>query len=667
MTRFLAIATTLVAFAGGGRHRTAPSHADYLLDITLRPQESRLEVTGTMRIEPAPAPRDTIALFLSSWMPTLAVSVAEPQSVRVASVTTDSAAGDRTWKVALSPPLPAGVPITLAFRYLSDSVRSAQLRVTPQGSLAGGGGEIWYPRLAYDSLTTGVLRFHVPGGETVISNGELDVDASRPADGLFQFRVSSGAHFGFVSARYVRHRLEGGAPISLYLLRERSDADSILRRVARLRAALEQQFGLMPRRPYAVAEVELGGSTGGTSEYDFFMADRSYVNLGMPVPFIGHELGHAWWGNAVRTKPGPGRTFLTEGIASFGMLRAIETVEGVEAAGRFRRSAYPGSETSNSPAEYFALAAAGIEQPIASFVPKSQLEILTMHRMANTRGWFLLDMLSREIGRGRFAAILRDIATQYRGSAISFPEFRREVERRAGHDIAWLFDDWFARTGAPTYTLQWSKTADGVQGTISQSAPIFRATVPVELRGSSGQRFVAKVWVADTAVSFRLRAPFPVREVLLDPHYEVLRWTPELRARSVARAALTRADFERRFGGAARAVALFRAALDSGVAEPDTSSIRFSLEYGLAQASLATRDSVQAYSAVQRAVAAPSRESLALPRAYLLLARLAHSRGDDQVAVRAALDAVAADALAGNKAGASETVKGFSWMVAGRR
>ena len=656
----------LATSAFGGNGSATPAHASYLLDVTLRPEQSRLDVTGTVRLEPTSASRDTIGLFLSSWMPTLTVSVVEPTSIRAARITTDSANGDRTWKVALHPPLPSGTPITLAFRYVSDSVWSSQLRVSPEGSLAGGGGEIWYPRLAFDSLSTGVLRFHVPAGETVISNGLLARDKSDPARGLFEFHVASGARFGFASARYVSHQLGGEAPVTLYLLRERPDADSILRRVARLRAALEEQFGPMAQRSYAVAEVEFGASTGGTSEFGFFLADRSYVSQGLPIPFIGHELGHAWWGNGVTTKPGPGRTFLTEGIASFGMLRAIEAVEGLDAADRFRRSVYPGSEASNSPAEYFALSAAGIEQPIASFVPKSQYEILTMHRMANTRGWFVLDMLSREIGRSRFAAILRTIAANHAGSAISFAEFRDEVERRAGRDVRWFFDDWLARTGAPTYALRWQKTTDGVAGTITQPPPIFRATIPLELLGSSGRRLDANVWVNDTIVNFRLRAPFVVREVLLDPEYHVLRWTPQLRARSSKRAALTRADFERRFGSAARAVPLFRAALDSGVEAPDTTSIRFSLEYGFALAALATRDSAQAFAAVQRAVALPSRDALALPRAYLLLARLAHARGDDELAVRAARDAVAADALAGNKVGAADVVKTFSWMPAGQ-
>jgi hypothetical protein len=632
------------------------------MEVTLRPAASHIEVIGTVRLAPTSSERDTISLVLSSWVPTLAVTASDSSAIRVSSVTSDGASGDRRWKIALSHPLMAGRPITLAFKYASDSLRAAQFRVAPDGSVAGSGGEIWYPRLAFDSLATGVLRFHVPPGETVVSNGSLDRAASDPGRGVFEFHTSSGVRFGFASARYVRYDRDGKSPITLYLLKQRLDADSMLQRLSVVRAALEGQFGMMPVTHYAVAEVEFGGSTGGTSEFGFFLADRSYVREGLPTPFIGHELGHAWWGTRVSTKPGPGRTFLTEGIASFGMLRALEAVEGSNAAARMRHSAYPGYETSNSPAEYFALAAAGIEQAIGTFVPATQYDILAMHRMANTRGWFLLDMLSREIGRHRFEAILHAVTAKYSGGAISFEEFRREVETRAGRKISWFFDDWFDRTGAPTYTLHWTRISGGVSGTIAQGAPAFRATVPIEVRGSAGERVLMNVWVGDTASQFSVHVPFAARDVVLDPEYRVLRWTPAVRTASLARAGLTRADFERRFGSTDRAIALYRAALDSGPPEADTSAITFSLEYGLGVASLAQRDSAAAFVALQRAVSRLHRDSLAVPGALLLLARLAHARGDDDVATRAALAATAADAALGRKVGIEETLKMLPWF-----
>jgi hypothetical protein len=471
--------------------------------------------------------------------------------------------------------------------------------------------------------------------------------------------VSSGARFGFTSARYLRYVLPGEKPVALYLLKSRPDADSMLHRIASLRAALEKEFGPMPQSSYAVAEVDFG--VGGTSEYGFFLADRSYVDQGLPVPLIGHEIGHAWWGTRILTKPGPGRTLLTEGIASFGMIRALEAVEGATAAKNFRQSEYPGSQNSGSPAEYFNLAAAGIERPIASFVPKSQYEILTMHRMANTRGWFLLNMLSREIGRSRFDGILRGIIHEHSDSALSFADFRAEVERGAGRDVSWFFDDWFGRTGAPTFAVQWSAVRGGVAGTITQPSPAFRAAVPLELRGDSGgkRRLVVNVWVGDTNTTFSHSGALPRQTSPARSRLPGASLDAGLRSNAVARAPFTRADFERplwQFQASDGALSS-RAGQPAAASRHDVASL---LRRVRIRARVA-RDARHRASTrgIETRCGCPDPRPVDTSRAYLSLSRIAFARGDSQLALRAALDAVTADRVIGNQVGAAETVKSF--------
>jgi len=289
-----------------------------------------------------------------------------------------------------------------------------------------------------------------------------------------------------------------------------------------------------------------------------------------------------------------------------------------------------------------------------------------MHRMANTRGWFLLDMLSREIGRERFAATLRSIVAEYAGEAISWSEFRSEVLARAGKDVSWFFDDWFLGTGAPEYALTWREAAGGVEGSITQGmhgARPFRASVPVDVLGRHGERARHALRVTGAETPFRWQVPFEVVDVVLDPRGEILRWTPASRADAARLAGLTRAEFERRFGSAEKAVPIYRAALDS-VAEPDTAGVRFSLNFGLAAALLVRADTAAARAALEQAVRAPVRSRSALPQAYLLLARIAHARGDTEMAARAARDALSADAIAGAPTGVTAAVRSLPWFHA---
>lgn len=121
-----------------------------------------------------------------------------------------------------------------------------------------------------------------------------------------------------------------------------------------------------------------------------------------PIPFVGHELAHAWWGNLVTTKPGPGRMVLTEGLATFGMVLTLEAVEGSEAGRRFRLGRYPGYSFNGGAFEYFRMAAAGLELPLALQPPRGARDTMIMHRMANTKGYFALEALSMALGRDRF-------------------------------------------------------------------------------------------------------------------------------------------------------------------------------------------------------------------------------------------------------------------------
>lgn len=74
------------------------------------------------------------------------------------------------------------------------------------------------------------------------------------------------------------------------------------------------------------------------------------------------------------------------------------------------------------------------------------------------------------------------------------------------------------------------------------------------------------------------RVPFRADSVILDPDFLILRWDSSAKQIAKRTAPLTRADFERRFGSAKRALELYTAALDT-IAEPDRAGLRFSMSY----------------------------------------------------------------------------------------
>jgi aminopeptidase N len=149
--------------------------------------------------------------------------------------------------------------------------------------------------------------------------------------------------------------------------------------------------------------------------------------------------------------------------------------------------------------------------------------------VAYNKGFFVWDMLSREIGRRKFQHILRNITRRYAFQRLTIKELWRAIEANAGRDLSWFYNQWFERMGAPDFHLTWKQEGTVVHGAITQRAPYYRATLEVELAGDNEQRFSRSVRVNGPQTRFVLSARFRVGSVTLDPHYLVLRWTPEYR------------------------------------------------------------------------------------------------------------------------------------------
>jgi aminopeptidase N len=63
----------------------------------------------------------------------------------------------------------------------------------------------------------------------------------------------------------------------------------------------------------------------------------------------------------------------------------------------------------------------------------------------------MLDMKTME--ESRFSDTMRDFYASYEGKRASTADFRRIVERNAGIDMGWFFDQWVDGTSLPTYRV----------------------------------------------------------------------------------------------------------------------------------------------------------------------------------------------------------------------
>lgn len=553
------VASILVLLLSFGLCACAAKHTDvlssprsaphYKLAIHLLPDAHRLEGSGTLQLPAANAARNSVDLSLSELMSDLQVEVVSP-TVSAGEARLDKTLrpysrkgwGTMTWRINPPQPFPPNEPILLRFSYAGGGEDTSFIfSLGPEASFAGGIATAWYPEVEEPTdekdgrlrgqRGTGTLDFLVPNTYTIYATGTMRSLAQEMSQGTFRFEINDPSYFSFGAAKYTAQRRSGTIPTLLYLLRPRENALEFLTGAARTLDTLTQEFGPYPHSEFAIIEVPTKEADqagfDGASVDGFIFVNSDFVDKGFNTAFFGHEISHQWWGSLITSKALEGRWMLSEGMAQFGSLRAVEILEGEAAAERYRRTGYPGYIPEQCALGYFTLLGKGLDHPLFN-LPKDGSQA---RQLADSKGFIVLDMLSRMVGRNIFSRILQDFVREHQYQRVGWDEFLAAVEAGSDKDLKWFYAQWLEQTGAPDYRLTWKQKGNTLRGTVSQPAPYFRATLEVEIQGPQSS-VVKVVEIGGAQASFDSSVPFRANTVTLDPHYQVLRWTPEFRAQS---------------------------------------------------------------------------------------------------------------------------------------
>jgi hypothetical protein len=504
------------------------------MNVRVLPDAHRLEVNGTIWLPASGVRRAEIELALSELMGDFEVEVLRPlaSAGRAKLVKAKSENGEATWTVKPMRPFPEGEVVELRFSYAGGGQLARLFYIGPEVSFASAYGTNWYP-LVVDSNDrgTGSLRISVPAGETAIAEGERrDAPGQQQAQHTFVFENNHPTYFSFASGKYVVVRRDGTIPVAAYLLKPRQNMEQYLNEVAKILDVLVGEFGPYRFKEFTLVEVprELAQKAyfNAATVQGFAFVNSNAFNLPASefkaiLEWYGHEFSHLWWPNTVAIKR-PGGRYMEEALAEYGGLRVVETLAGAAEAEAFRRKGYQ-PDPIYSALEYFKLVGAGFDHKLADLPPGQKSRDL-----AYNKGFLVWDMLAREIGRENFRRILHTIARRYAFRELTWNEFWHAIEAGAvGRDLKWFYEQWFERTGAPEWQLTWSQQGRRLRGAITQAAPYYRATLEVAVQGSEGQYLTHHVKVSGARTEFIMPVSFRAQSVTLDPHYLVLRWTPE--------------------------------------------------------------------------------------------------------------------------------------------
>jgi Peptidase family M1 domain len=536
MKKRISLLACLVFVTAHGPARLEPQHGAgagstprYELEIKLDPDRHSLEGRGDLWIPASNEPRDFIRLGLGKNMRDLVVEVVEPEECAGAVALEQGfpLGGNNGWVVRPAKPFPAGRQARLRFAWRGGEKSSFVFYLGPEGSFASGINTAWYPTLN-DGLAVGALRITVPSGLTVHANGLRRGTPEEGARGLFRYESVSPSFFAFVAGKYIVVRREGAIPISVYSLKPREGLDEYVEGCRKSIEVLSDEFGPYPSGEFAIVETPAAQSQAagfaGASVTSFIMVTGEFLEKRFNLAYYGHEIAHQWWGNLIRRAGERGNWMLSEAMAQYGSLRAVETLEGAAAAERYRRTGYPGYIDNQSGLGYLKVLAAGRDFPLSNIPDNADRAI------PDGKGFQVLDLLSRTVGRDNFRGALRDFTKKHAFQRVTWDEFLQAVERGAGRNLQWFYDQWFERTGVPEWQLSWRQEGETVRGEITQSQPYYRATLEVRAESSEGREQSLTVEVDGAKTEFTLPVKFVAQTVALDPHFQVLRWTPEYRA-----------------------------------------------------------------------------------------------------------------------------------------
>jgi len=491
-----------------------------------------------MKIPASNASRTFVQLSLSELMRGLQVEVLQPKASAGPARLENTKVEYREafWSVYPLHPFPSGEAILLRFSYSGGGEIAPLFYIGPEVSFASGYATNWSP-LVNDPADVGIgsLRISVPAGETAIAGEDKHSSPEQEAQGTFLFETSHPNYFSFAAGKFKTFRRNGAIPISAYLLSDRENMMQYLEGVAKIFDVLVREFGPYRFKEFALVEIprDLAKKAGFNAAS---LQGFAYVNsnafkpssqINYMLEWYGHEFSHSWWPHTVALKR-PGGWATEEMLAEYGGSRVVETIAGPAMAELHRRKGYP-PDPIYSALEYFKLVGEGVDYELAD-LPRE----IKAHNIGYNKGFLVWGMLSREIGREKFQRILRQITQRYAFQHVTIRELWRAIERGAGRNLHWFFQQWFERRGAPEFQLTWKQEDHRVSGAITQAAPFYRATMEIELEGAAGQRLIHKIKVSGARTEFVLPVGFVVHSITLDPHYLVLRWTPEYHAAAEA-------------------------------------------------------------------------------------------------------------------------------------
>ncbi len=500
------------------------------LRVELHPETGTMAGKGTLRLSVVETGPTSIVLALNRGLAVSAVAVN-------GSSISDFQRKGAILELPVAGGLKAADSIEIAVEFAgslfneSEIYGYSQVSIAPEGSFASWVTH-WYPRnISGSSKSRGQIEMVIPDNLELACTGKEMTKRQMEGKTIYQFAVENRQDFTFAAAQYLHEsRKINGVTVGVYFLEGGQEkVDLYIERCSEILKFLAEYYGGYPYDSYYLVEIPstVTGSLGGSSEqgmnlYPTGVLPEERVNL----PLISHELSHSWWGNLVGSRSG---AVISEGLAQLSAVLCVEHFEGEAEMRRFLR--YGNPDYSQSAEQYFKRFTG--PEPVMQDLPIGEVQLAqasVLHELADVKGHFVYEMLRRQIGADNFRDALRNIVSEYADKSVSLDDLQEAFELQSGKKLGLFFDQWFHRTGAPSFKLEYglrkNEFGSSVRGRIIQENQPYSVTAAVLVSGPEFRR-IESVEVRGRETPFEFHYEHTVDSVEFDPNYEVFRHTPE--------------------------------------------------------------------------------------------------------------------------------------------
>ncbi len=461
--------------------------------------------------------------------------------------------GRKDWERAITVAFPSALPTdaaaTVTFVYGGDILDSRRF-----GEFALKAPIGWYPTLGDLERATYEVTFRVDEKRQVFVSGELV--SNEVVDDLRVVRFRQDVPVALMSFNYGSMptesvQIDGAPPITVF---GRSRGGGTRLRdigidVGNSLNYFSEMFGAYPFSYMYATRIPYAHGQGFPGLLHLAAGSFNSEVKGATEAFRGHEVAHQWWGHIVGWKTYRDQ-WISEGFAEYsGALYAAmyhqddEVLERMTGAwrndilGQGNIRAMLGFDRYGFPPQMMRFSKGSASGPISiGRRLRSGEAPIDYNILVYEKGAYVLHMLRMMFYDFRagndepFCVMMRDFVETHRGGEASTDDFRRVVERHAGADMGWFFDQWVYGTAIPTYRYAWTteRGADGghrlklrVRQTVEPDGP-FEMLVLVRVEFGEGRSSVVRVRVNQPEQIFEFPLPEAPTDVILNHANAVL-------------------------------------------------------------------------------------------------------------------------------------------------